>query len=185
MTGIEYTKSPSAYSGIGPRGHWRAKLGDVDVVRPTKKEAHDALLTLLSEIVSGSYQTEVISYQTDYLAIVYRKLEGWCYVVSDGTGRKPAEVQVGGKFSRAEAIITAKRHLAQMAYPMYNGLSLLESDSAATLSHLRWIAWQRAYEHAKSLDGMTDAKAHDYASVVGHPECWLTRSEIEIYWRLT
>lgn len=180
MTGIEYTKSASPWSGIGPRGYWRAKLGDVDVVRPTKKEAHDALIEALREIVSGSYQPESIGYITGGRVLVYRKPEGWCYVISDDRVWS-SEIQLGSGVGRTEAIRKARLHLAQTAYPDYSALSILEPDGEAVITHLRWISWQRAYTHAEML-GDDDLEAHHFACEQSNDiRRWLSSSELAAY----
>jgi hypothetical protein len=176
--GIEITRNESAWSGNGPKGHYYARLGPFNVTRPTRKEAHDALVSLVEEAISGSFEPAMLAYGSGRV-LVYRDMGGWCVrhcsdlaaFSTDGT------TMTCGRDTRDRVIHGAKLYLAQCQYPEYNGLDLLAGDADAIRQHCHWLGFQRAYESARTY-GMTDHEAHAYACRNADATgSWLTATE--------
>jgi len=74
-----------------------------------------------------------------------------------------------GRWSREEACLRARRHLAQLAYVPggADGSEWLDlGDTDGRKDHARWCEFQRQYEAAKR-EGKTDPEAH--AQACGRP----------------
>jgi hypothetical protein len=127
---------------------WRASLGPIEEIRPTKSEAVYALCDTIEAVISGSFAPATLSFGS-YVTTVYRDITGWGYETSSGSG-SVARVGLSANASRTEAIRLARRHLVQMAYPL-DGLRYLESagDLDGVLQHAHWLGFQRAYSTAK------------------------------------
>lgn len=179
-------------AGLGRTSGWCAALGEIEVGRPTKREATDALMAAVWRALSGSYEPIYIEY-VDYRAIVYRTPRGWQYRIGPDCNDPddlPVTVSCGDQ-TREQTIRSARKHLAQNAYPWRNGLdfflsdgSILPDDMDAMRDHAGWVSWQRAFkaEQNRLADlGETDegnAKAHAYASRNAHAYgSWLTDAE--------
>lgn len=160
-----------------PQG-WRAKLGPIDVIRPTKTEARTALLALVEERLAGSFEPAMFDLG-DYRVLVYRTLEGWVYriwSVLNSFSRDGATITCGTA-DRDAAIRSAKLHLAQIAFPECTGLDLLADDRIALLQHLHWLGFQRAYTFARDGDGLSDVEAHTFACQHADDLRWLNHNE--------
>lgn len=182
----------------GSRKHpyrWRARLGPIDVVRPTQKEARDAIIDTVGAAISGDFRPKLMTHGK-LVALVYRVLEGWEYqigtaefIATDGGG-----VRVSlGRSDRAEAILKARRHLAQEGYPESNGLDLLYEarDYDGAMDQAHWLSFCRAYEYAtggeeRNRNGpdlpMTPEKAHPWACQEAdfNPGRWLSGEEVTL-----
>lgn len=165
MSGIIVTPE-TRYVGRRKRIEYRATLGPVTVVYSTKKLASDELVKTVETLISGSFEPALYTY-AGRSVVVYRMLEGWCYRVYEGVTASTMEsapsvtVQVG-QSDRKAAIRSARKHLAQMAYPHFDALDLLVGDDEAILDHLHWIGFQRAYaEH--QFSGHADQECHTFA----------------------
>lgn len=162
---------------------WRARLGDIDVIRPTQREAIEAVTDLAETMVSGSFEPETMAFG-EYCAIVYRDITGWQYSIlhrSDMNGSERSRVSCGS-YDRRVAVNLARRHMVQMAYPL-TGLGYLadREDWYGILDQMHWLGFQRAYERArrKFKDG-TDAEMHRYATEHGDDADLFRSAEIEI-----
>ena len=177
---------------VFPRGHgrgyqWRASLGEICVVRPTQKEARDALIETVQEIISGSYEPAVLTFG-GYVSIVYRETVGWHYRVNRIAELADGSVStVGlGRSTRTEAIRSARRHLVQIAYPFdhLHSLEYLEAagDLAGVIDHAHWLGFQRAFSKAKwgaeaAGTEISNDELHRIAGAHGDDPDLLERSE--------
>ena len=154
------------YKRLGKHGShcYRARLGPIDVICPTKAEARDALMKVVEGALSGEWTPALFLYGIQY-ALVYRNPHGWAFQFGNIANGCRFDVSIGlGDINRDDAIRSTKMHLAQSAWPALNGLDLLAGDHDAILDHLHWIGFQRAYIAAiEGQEDVDDHKAHTYA----------------------
>lgn len=72
-----------------------------------------------------------------------------------------------GHNSRENAILSARRHLAQWVMKVHDdtctGLEFLAGEPKEARDHLEYIAWQRSYRRLRE-QGLSDVDAHDKAT---------------------
>ncbi len=175
--GIQISQLKSAWTGSGPKGHWFAALGPISLTAATKTEARESLIAVVEQAISGEWQPEHLAYG-NHTALVYRDIQGWHYQFQE-VGQRHCTTISSGTDGRTETISAAKKHLAQAAYPGSNGLAFLGNDYRAILDHLHWIGFQRAYQHAMSMTGVTEPKMHQYACEKANDPRWLNPDEIQ------
>jgi hypothetical protein len=164
------------------QGHrtYRAALGPMEAIAPLKTDARDRLLVAIEQAISGSWEPAMMAYGTARV-LMYRTINGWCYRYWEHlTMFSPVGAVIEcGQVNREDAIRSAKRHLAQNAWPDLNGLDLLIGDHTAILDHLHWIGFQRTYAWAmNATTGFTESSMHQYACEHANEDRWLTPDEI-------
>jgi hypothetical protein len=181
------TERVTIYDGKrrGGRKVWRATLGDLEATGGTMAEARDAVLALAAVALEGRWLPATIVYCDSY-ATVYRDLQGWGYIFGSLDNLKSGAPTYGTHIScsgdsRDKVIQSAKKHLAQAAYPATNGLDVLTAHPPVSFEvlgdHLRWICFQRAYAHVRDELKYTDNEAHTFACGESGNVVWLTREE--------
>ena len=169
------------YTPLGQRGSggWRATIGPLSVIGPNKTEARERLTDLVEKSISGSWDPVMMSYGESNV-LVYRTPHGWGYrfwSILRAFSRDGVTISCGTD-TREQAISLARKHLAQAAWPTLNGMDLLAGDHAATLDHLHWIGFQRAYAKALSMTGFTESSMHQYACDKANEDEFLTPDEL-------
>lgn len=166
-------------SVFGRPKRWRAIFGGIDVIRPGKREATEAVLIAAQDALSQDYDPTLDQY-AGYYVLIYCDRGAYCYrsgkLVEIGEGYDTAVSM--GTADRAEVVRAARRHLAQMAWPESSGFDFLTNreDWPGILDHAHWIGFQRAYTAARG-QGKGDVEAHAFACQTADAAHWLTGAE--------